>query len=97
VRDLFRLIARKSKRDDEDRPNRKRLARSEWRQQPGPAAPTGASAGRPSWPASERPWRLDPPTTATAPDGPAAEGATDAGSSPAEEDEPEEPTLLPAA
>jgi hypothetical protein len=63
---LSRHTTRQSKREDEDWPNRKRLA------------------------------RLIPPMIANAPDGPAAEGAADA-SAPAEHDESENPTLLPAA
>jgi hypothetical protein len=73
------------------------VVKSESREQPGPTAATGAAGGRLSRPASESPLRLVPPTTANAPDGPAAEGAADASPPPAEHEESEDPTLLPAA
>ena len=69
---LFRHTTRQSKREYEDRPNRKRLANSETRAQPGPTAATGVVGGR-----LNRPAPSSPP--------------------PAEHDEWEDPTLLPAA
>jgi hypothetical protein len=97
VHHLFRRNTRQSKPEAEDRADRKRLASSDSRRQPGPVAPIGMAAGLPDGPASEWPWRLPPPTTANAPIGRAAEDADDATALPAEDDELEDPTLLPAA
>jgi hypothetical protein len=69
---------------DHSKPEEERL--------PGPK-PTGAAAERPRGAAWEWPWRSIPPTAAIAPTCRPAEDAAEA----AEQDESEEPTLLPAA
>jgi hypothetical protein len=93
---LFRLNTRQSKPETEDRPDRKRPADGESRL-PVHVAPIGMAAGRPPGPASEWPWRLIPPTTADAPVDRAGAEADEASDLSAEEDESEDPTLLPAA
>jgi hypothetical protein len=96
--DSFRHKTGQRKLEDEHRPDRKRLASNDTREQPGPGAPTAAAAGRSGGSAWEWPWRLLPPTTVSAPADRAAEGPADM-SRPesAEHDDSEEPTLLPAA
>jgi hypothetical protein len=95
---LFRHKARQSNLADEQRPNQKRRPSSDTREQPGPAAPTGAAAGRPGGSTWEWPWRSLPPTTASAPVDSAAEREADMSRPVSEEhDESDEPTLLPAA
>jgi hypothetical protein len=95
VHHLFRHKTGQSKRNDEDRPDRKRPVDSESRRLPVHVAPIGMATGRPPGPASEWPWRLIPPT-ASAPADRSPEDDS-AGAVPAEDDESQEPTLLPAA
>ena len=92
---LFRLNTRQGKPETEDRTDRKRPAHGESRL-PVHVAAIGTAAGRPQGPASEWPWRLIPPT-ANAPGRRAGHNADDLNAVPAEDDESEEPTLLPAA
>jgi hypothetical protein len=91
---LFRLNTRQSKPETEDRTDRKRPADGKSRL-PVHVAPIGMATERPPGPASEWPWRLIPPT-ASAPADRSPEDDS-AGAVPAEDDESQEPTLLPAA
>ena len=94
---LFPHKIRQGKREDENRPDRKRAVGSESGRLPAHVAPIGVASERPKGPASEWPWRLLPPTSANAPIRRAGEDDDGESSPPAEQDESEEPTLLPAA
>jgi hypothetical protein len=91
-------IRRKRKFDDERQPNRKRREGRESGDRPDVVGSTGAAAMRTNEPDSEWPWWLSLPTTEGDPASRVSDGPWEVGRPlPAQDDESDQPTSLPAA